>query len=348
MKQKILSFLILLWFFFGGYYFFSEEYWVYHEKQNQSQERIGTISQSLQWFEVHQIQNFADEISLFSTPNPDFLDQIIAQIDAAKERIFVEVYIFTERDIKNALLRAHERGVEVKVLLENNPYMTPYINDSHYEEFETAGVEVKWSDPLLYSLNHSKLLIIDDLSYIATGNFSYASFTKNREFFVALKNQEIGKYLQNIFLSDFSGEVFPEFLPQIVLSPESSRQQIEKLIYSAHTSIDFYFPYMQDDAMEEILYQKVQDGVLVRGVVDASFLENNKEDFERIQNKWMSLSVPEKQKIHAKAILVDKTYLYIGSINFSRYSFDENREIWVLISDTEIIHSFQNIFARDF
>lgn len=109
MKQKILSFLILLWFFFGGYYFFSEEYWVYHEKQNQSQERIGTISQSLQWFEVHQIQNFADEISLFSTPNPDFLDQIIAQIDAAKERIFVEVYIFTERDIKNALLRAHER-----------------------------------------------------------------------------------------------------------------------------------------------------------------------------------------------------------------------------------------------
>lgn len=41
----------------------------------------------------------------------------------------------------------------------------------------------------------------------------------------------------------------------------------------------------------------------------------------------MSLSVPEKQKIHAKAILVDKTYLYIGSINFSRYSFDENREI---------------------
>jgi phosphatidylserine/phosphatidylglycerophosphate/cardiolipin synthase-like enzyme len=32
-------------------------------------------------------------------------------------------------------------------------------------------------------------------------------------------------------------------------------------------------------------------------------------------------------KIHAKSILFDEKYLYLGSINFSKYSLDSNREI---------------------
>jgi phosphatidylserine/phosphatidylglycerophosphate/cardiolipin synthase-like enzyme len=50
----------------------------------------------------------------------------------------VEVYIFTETNMRDALIRAHGRGVDVKILLENNPYMAPYLNDKHYDAFKDA------------------------------------------------------------------------------------------------------------------------------------------------------------------------------------------------------------------
>jgi len=58
--------------------------------------------------------------------------------------------------------------VDVKILLENNPYQAPYLNDSHYNDFKDAGIDVRWSDPLNYSLNHAKLLIIDERTYVST------------------------------------------------------------------------------------------------------------------------------------------------------------------------------------
>ncbi len=98
--------------------------------------------------------------------------------------MYVEVYIFTERDLRDALIRAYARGVDVKILLENNPYQAPYLNDDHFTSFQQAHIPVKWSDPLNYSLNHAKLLLIDDYAYISTGNFSYSLFTKNRDMLV--------------------------------------------------------------------------------------------------------------------------------------------------------------------
>jgi phosphatidylserine/phosphatidylglycerophosphate/cardiolipin synthase-like enzyme len=51
--------------------------------------------------------------------------------------------------------------------------------------------------------------------------------------------------------------------------------------------------------------------------------------------------------MHAKAILIDEKFLFIWSINFSTYSIDQNREIWILIINNEIINNFLNIFNQD-
>ncbi|MDF1682884.1 MAG: phospholipase D-like domain-containing protein [Patescibacteria group bacterium] len=32
-------------------------------------------------------------------------------------------------------------------------------------------------------------------------------------------------------------------------------------------------------------------------------------------------------KMHSKAILIDNKYLFLGSVNFSSYSLDRNREV---------------------
>jgi phosphatidylserine/phosphatidylglycerophosphate/cardiolipin synthase-like enzyme len=51
--------------------------------------------------------------------------------------------------------------------------------------------------------------------------------------------------------------------------------------------------------------------------------------------------------MHAKAILIDNKYLFIWSINFSNYSIDKNREVWILINNSKIIKDFLNIYNQD-
>jgi phosphatidylserine/phosphatidylglycerophosphate/cardiolipin synthase-like enzyme len=56
----------------------------------------------------------------------------------------------------------------------------------------------------------------------------------------------------------------------------------------------------------------------------------------------------DKPGIHAKSILIDEKYLYIWSVNFSSYSMDQNREIWLILKNEDIIRQFITIFNNDF
>jgi phosphatidylserine/phosphatidylglycerophosphate/cardiolipin synthase-like enzyme len=172
---------------------------------------------------------------------------LVEEIDAAREKIYVEVYIFTETHLRDALIRAHKRGIEVKILLENNPYKAPYLNDKHYNAFQDAGVNVVWSDPLNYSLNHSKLLLIDEKAYISTGNFSYSLFKYNRDFLVSFTDSEFLESLEKLFLQDFNHQNIGVYHESLVLSPEYSRFKLTSLLQGSQESVKFYFPYIADD-----------------------------------------------------------------------------------------------------
>lgn len=189
-KKTITTALVTLFFTLFGY-FFGEEYWSHQDTQLAEkvfQEQVLTEKIN---FSVEQLQEISQEGELFITPNLGLLDTLVEQMNNAENRIYVEMYIFTERDMRDAIIRAYKRGVDIKILLENNPYKAPYLNDKHYTAFEEVGIDVRWSDPLNYSLNHSKLLLIDDMAYVSTGNFSYSLFKYNRDFLVGLTDREI-------------------------------------------------------------------------------------------------------------------------------------------------------------
>jgi phosphatidylserine/phosphatidylglycerophosphate/cardiolipin synthase-like enzyme len=86
----------------------------------------------------------------------------------------------------------------------------------------------------------------------------------------------------------------------------------------------------------------------VRLLVDKVFYNENPDTITRFREKWIHIEYLQWQKLHAKAILADKKYLYIGSINFSTYSFDKNREVGIITSQTSIITDFLKVFDEDF
>lgn len=348
MKLKVFQIICVLIFFLSFGFLFGDRYWDFHDKIEEQAVFQNTAIAENKNFSVDEMEFNDQKMTLWETPSTEFLKKLVTEIDNASEKVLVEVYIFTERDLRDALIRAHERGVEVKIILENNPYRAPYLNDDHYELFLENGLDVKWSDPLNYSLNHAKLLIIDEKAYISTGNFSYSTFTKNRDLFIEIWEVEIVAKLDELFYLDFEHELWGVFHPQLIISPYSSRQKIETLIGWAEKSIDFYFPYMWDDGLEELFSSKVDEGITLRGIVSQNFWDDDSELLKVLEAGGWNISIMKKPSLHAKAILVDGKYLYVGSINFSTYSLDENREIGILITNQDTIQKFQNIFEWDF
>lgn len=346
MKHKIFQIIVIFIFFVGFWCFYGDEFWEYQDIQQQEKIYQEDILERKKNFEIQNIPTL-ENTQLYVTPDLWLLDDIVSQIDNAQERVYLEAYIFTERDMRDAIIRAYKRGVDVKVLLENNPYKAPYLNDSHYGDLETAGIDVKWSDPLNYSLNHAKLLIVDNQAYVSTGNFSYSLFKYNRDLLVNINDNDFLEVLVELFIWDFSHKNTGIYHENLVLSPDYSRDKITSLVMSAQKSIDFYFPYIADEEFQEVLFDLANTGIKVRWIVDSTTFEDDNDVIELFKEKGIELQEINSWKLHAKSIIVDNTIAYIGSINFSSYSFDENREIWVILKDERLIDKLLGIYNSD-
>jgi|TARA_B110000879_G_C10756382_1_gene349848 phosphatidylserine/phosphatidylglycerophosphate/cardiolipin synthase-like enzyme len=77
------------------------------------------------------------------------------------------------------------------------------INNKSFNNLESSGVPVVWSDSEDYSFNHSKFIIIDNHFYISTGNYSYSTFKYNRDFFIKSDDSEILDKILEIYNHDY-------------------------------------------------------------------------------------------------------------------------------------------------
>ncbi len=322
------------------------EYLEFHN--GNSVKDTSNISQDKNDFAFDDIEYFS-WIILNHTPSLKFLDELTTKIDSAKNVVYVEVYIFTEKRLKKALKDAKKRWLDVKVILEKNVYLAWNLNKDTFNELKNAWIEIVYSNPKNYALNHTKMMIIDDEIIISTGNYSYSTFKYNREFFISLKDKNYIDIFLKIFENDFNWEKFEIKKNNLVLSPFSSREKLEYLLKNAKKSIKIYAHNFWDENIKDILINQKQNNILIQMIFpDLKKVSSNKEIINDLKSKKIDINIIDKPEIHAKSILIDDEYLYIWSINFSSASIDRNREIWILIKNKEIIKSFLDIFNDDF
>jgi len=86
--------------------------------------------------------------------------------------------------------------------------------------------------------------------------------------------------LQQLFIQDFTHEKYGVYHERLVLSPEYSRFKLSQLVSQAQSSLDIYFPYIQDDAFEELIFDAISRGVEIRFIVDKVFFDENPEKIQ--------------------------------------------------------------------
>jgi phosphatidylserine/phosphatidylglycerophosphate/cardiolipin synthase-like enzyme len=115
-------------------------------------------------------------------PNSPFqqkcTDLIANQIEQAKSEILVQAYSFTSAPIIRALIAAHKRGVDVKLILDKSDFRGRY--QKIIAILNQAGLPI-WKD-YKPAIAHNKVIIIDKhIVVVGSFNFTTSAQVRNAE-----------------------------------------------------------------------------------------------------------------------------------------------------------------------
>ncbi len=133
--------------------------------------------------------------------SPGAEGQVLGLVNSAQKSIELEVYVFTNPRVADALIEAHKRGVEVRVIMEER--VDSESGKALFGRLKEAGVGTKWANQASFTLTHSKFMVLDGKKVlVGSMNFSGAALLTNREAGIILDGKAVEEYLR-IFNGDW-------------------------------------------------------------------------------------------------------------------------------------------------
>ena len=143
------------------------------------------------------VNNKANNMQIYFSPQDKSISSaVLPIIENAKDYIYIPIFVITENRVVEALIKAKQRGVDVRLISDALNASSKY---SKIKVLRANGVPVKIEN--YAGKMHSKTMIADDkYSIIGSMNFSKSGEIKNDENTIVLENAEAAKYLKRFFL----------------------------------------------------------------------------------------------------------------------------------------------------
>lgn len=180
-------------------------------------------------YEKYEIESISVEGGTFITySTPDSAFAVTKRlIEAAESKILIGIYDFTARHMRDLLIAAVERGVEVTLMLDCNFSQLP-DEEPVFEALRAAGVtcvaapSCQGGTNPYFRVAHEKVIVIDDTwTLVQSGNYSNNSIprnegdgvpapgfrTGNRDMGVAVKSAELAAFFTRVISDDIQLEL---------------------------------------------------------------------------------------------------------------------------------------------
>ena len=288
---------------------------------------------------------------------PDMGDHPITDaIHNAKKSVWLEIYILSDTNVVHALEDAANAGIDVRVMLEPHPFGSSSPTRV-MDQLQAAKVKVETSSPA-FALTHEKGMIIDSTTaYIMTSNFSrsglggYSSSSNynNREYDIIDSNAPDVQAVTSIFQADWNRSTAQFNDPNLVVSPVNARGAFVSLINSAHSTLLIEAEEMNDSMVEQAITAAAQRGVHVEVILPSpkGSRDSNSQGIANIKQGGVQVEEDPHLYMHAKIIVADGRKAFVGSENISTQSLDRNRELGIIVSDSNVLNTLQQTFQKD-
>ena len=270
---------------------------------------------------------------------------VLSLIKQARSSIRLEVYLLTSRDVVVALSAARQRGVKVRVLLEERPFGGSRYARLGYAALQAAGVPVRWANESAFTYTHEKSMEIDDrIAGIFTFNLTSSGLYRNREFGVIDSDPFDARTIGAVFDADWNRRERGLRItdPVLAVSPVTSRRAFQVLIDTATHTLDLYAEEVGDAGIEAHLARAERRGVHIRLITSQTSA-----GVDTLQRAGIRVKILPQPYIHAKAIVADGARIFIGSENISATSLDQNREMGIVTVDRRLARVIEQTFAID-
>ena len=270
--------------------------------------------------------------------------RLVDRIGAATMRIDAALYDLDAAPVADALIEAHERGVQVRVVTE-----TDNMADSEIGRLQDIGIPVS-DDKDSGSLMHHKFIVIDE-RYVWTGSYNttHNGAYKNSNNVILIDSVPLAynftQEFRELFLDAQLGKPSGAFVayPKVTLndgtqiftyfSPKSDTiSPLLKEIRSAEKSIHFMAFSFTHDTLGTAMRDRFASGIEVRGVFEARQTDTSYAEYKAMKAAGLSVVVDKNSgAMHHKVIVVDAGTVITGSYNFSKNAEKNNSENLLII-----------------
>jgi cardiolipin synthase len=328
-------------------------------------------------------------IRLLVNGSPKY-DSLLEDIAAASPHVHREYYIYagdrTGSEIRDALIAARQRGVEVRLLMDGaGSFQT---SDAFLEPLKQSGAEVSVFHPVLRGVpnlrpllnfrSHRKIAVIDGrIGY--TGGINVTDDENDRlnpeEYFRDIHSRIEGEavsWMQRVFLEDwhYAAKKTPtgngyfvkaapgKYAVQLIPSgPDNSCEPIHRAlltgIYSAHARVWVATPYF---VPTEPAWMALSSAAM-RGL-DVRLMLPKKSDsrlvdlaarsyFDELLRNGVRIFEYQSRMLHIKSLVVDDAFAILGSANFDSRSLRTNFEMSMAVHEPEIVTALEAVWATD-
>jgi phosphatidylserine/phosphatidylglycerophosphate/cardiolipin synthase-like enzyme len=307
------------------------------------------------WFELY-FTNPASPLSPQGTGGVD--GPLVKALDAAKMSIDVAAYSISLNSVRFALVNAHKRGVVVRLVMESTN-----MDRSDPQALIAAGIPIVGDEQ--QGLMHDKFIVIDRSEvWLGSMNFTDAGTYDDNNNMIRIYSTKIAENYMTEFEEMFTDHLFgPEIRaetpnPRITIdetpietyfSPDDGViNSLAGVLNSAEASIHFLaFSFTSND-LGDIVREKDEAGLTVRGVMEEEQVNSNQgTEFDPFKQADVDVRLDGIEgQMHHKVFIIDGKIVAFGSYNFSQSAEERNDENVIIVYNEAIAREFLKEFER--
>jgi phosphatidylserine/phosphatidylglycerophosphate/cardiolipin synthase-like enzyme len=287
---------------------------------------------------------------------------LVESIDAARLSIDVAAYSITLNSVRNALLRAHDRGVTVRIVMESTN-----MDTSDVQRLLEAGIPIVGDNR--QGLMHDKFMVVDRSEvWLGSMNFTDSGTYDDNNNMIRVRSTKVAENYSVEFNEMFEMNLFgPDVLaetpnPSVTLdgtlvetyfSPDDHvLTAIYNLLSQADKSIYFLAFSFTSNELGAIVREKAEAGLDVKGVMDDEQINSNTgTEFDPFRQAGLDVRRDGIDgQMHHKVFIVDGNVVVLGSYNFSRAAEERNDENIIIVHNQKVaefyLQEFQRVYAN--